>query len=35
MVPLNIPYFVNAWIAYSEQVGLNLHEGGKRGDINF
>jgi hypothetical protein len=34
-VPFKIPYFVKAWIAYSEQEGLNLHDGGKRGDMNF
>jgi hypothetical protein len=35
MVPLKIPYLVKAWIAYSEQEGLNLQDGGKRGDMNF
>jgi hypothetical protein len=35
MVPLIMPYFVKAWTAYSEQEGLNLQDGGKRGDINF
>jgi len=35
IVPLKIPYFVKAWRAYSEQEGLNLQDGGKRGDMNF
>jgi hypothetical protein len=35
MVPFKKPYFVNDWTAYSEQEGLNLHDGGKRGDMIF
>jgi hypothetical protein len=35
VVPLIKPYFVKDWTAYSEQEGLNLHDGGKRGDMNF
>jgi hypothetical protein len=35
IVPLKIPYLVKAWTAYSEQEGLNLHDGRKRGDMNF
>ena len=33
--PTKNPRFVNASIAYSEQVGVNLQLGGSRGDINF
>jgi hypothetical protein len=35
IVPLKIPYLVNAWAAYSEHEGKNLQEGGKSGDMNF
>lgn len=34
-VPLKGPCLVMAWIAYSEQVGVNLQEGGVRGDMNL
>jgi hypothetical protein len=30
--PLNAPYFWSAPIAYAEQLGLNLHVGGKMRD---
>ena len=34
-VPLKGPCLVIASIAYSEQVGVNLQEGGVRGEMNL
>jgi hypothetical protein len=31
-VPFKAPYFSTAWRVYSEQLGSNLHAGGKKGD---
>lgn len=31
--PFMGPCFFNAWRAYSEHVGVNLHDGGVNGDI--
>jgi len=33
--PLNGPYFFNAIRAYSEQVGVNLQEGGFNGEMQY
>jgi hypothetical protein len=33
--PLNKPYFLNAWIAYWEHVGVNLHFGPITGEITY
>lgn len=33
--PFHGPYFRSASIAYCEQVGVNLHDGGVKGDIQF
>ncbi len=33
-LPRTVPYFSTACTVYSEQVGVNRQEGGKKGDIN-
>jgi hypothetical protein len=33
-VPFSAPYFSTAALVYSEQVGSNLHAGGKKGERN-
>jgi hypothetical protein len=34
-MPLNIPNCSIDSIAYCEQVGVNLHEGGNKGDMKY
>lgn len=34
IMPLTGPCLMSACLAYSEQVGVNLHEGGVNGDMH-